>query len=260
MGSSAYSAIAGVYDLLNEEIDYSAWADFIEECFGRFCRQKPELVLDLACGTGRMTTELAKRGYDMTGVDASEDMLAVAYEKSVGKGILYLHQDMRSFELYGTVDAAVCCLDSLNYLMTDDELLQCFRLVHNYLNPDGLFIFDLNSKYKFEKVYADNSYILEDKLKNDGKHAHVIYCGWQNAYDRTTGICDFDLSLFEELPDGRYQRTDEHQTEKYHRLSTVRRLLAKAGMEWIGCWSGFGFEPVQNHSERWFVCARCKKD
>ena len=105
MESNAYSAIAGVYDLLNEEIDYSAWADFIEDCFKRFSERKPELVLDLACGTGRMTAELAKRGYDMTGVDASEEMLAVAYEKSVGKGILYLHQDMRSFELYGTVDA-----------------------------------------------------------------------------------------------------------------------------------------------------------
>ena len=121
MSYDGYFAIAGVYDKLNKEIDYSKWADFFEKCFERYSEAKPEIVLDLACGTGRMTREMAKRGYDMIGVDGSVDMLSKAYSAG-GEGILYLCQDMRELELYGTVGATVCCLDSLNYLIEDGEL------------------------------------------------------------------------------------------------------------------------------------------
>ena len=152
-GCEGYHAIAGVYDRLNQELNYEAWADFFEQCFDRFLEEKPTLVLDLACGTGRMTRTLARRGYDMIGVDGSEDMLSEAYAASEGEPILYLRQDMRSFELYGTVGAVVSCLDSINYLLTEDDLCKTFRLVHNYLDPDGLFIFDVNSPYKFENIY-----------------------------------------------------------------------------------------------------------
>ena len=156
MSYDGYSAIARVYDRLNKDIDYKKWADFFEECFSRFLCQKPEIILDLACGTGRMTRELASRGYDMIGVDGSADMLGEAYA-SGGEGILYLMQDMRDLELYGTVGATVCCLDSLNYLLKDEDLLKTFSLVHNYSDPDGLFIFDMNTPYKFENIYSDNS-------------------------------------------------------------------------------------------------------
>ena len=122
--TEGYDAIAAIYDRLNAEIDYGAWADFAVRNFERYMKEKPSIVLDLACGTGRMTTELADRGYDMIGVDGSEEMLSKAYERSEGKGILYLLQDMRSFELYGTVGAVTCCLDSLNYLLTREDLLQ----------------------------------------------------------------------------------------------------------------------------------------
>ena len=115
----AYDSIASVYDNINSEIDYSAWADFIEGCFKRYLKVKPELVLDLACGTGSMTLTLASRGYDMIGADLSEEMLTEAMDKAYDKGVegvLFLKQDMRTFELYGTVGAIVCCLDSVNYL------------------------------------------------------------------------------------------------------------------------------------------------
>ena len=137
-GCEGYSAIAGVYDRLNKDIDYSAWAAFFEKCFEKY-EIKPELVLDLACGTGRMTRELAGRGYDMIGVDGSADMLSEAYSEG-GEGMLYLLQDMREFELYGTVGATVCCLDSLNYLLGDGELERVFSLVHNYSDPDALLV------------------------------------------------------------------------------------------------------------------------
>ena len=147
-----YSAIAGVYDKLNKDIDYSGWADFFETCFEKYLGARPELVLDLACGTGRMTRELSARGYDMIGIDGSADMLGEAYSQG-GEGILYLLQDMREFELYGTVGATVCCLDSLNYLLDAKDLKKTFSLVHNYSDPDALFMFDMNTPHKFERVY-----------------------------------------------------------------------------------------------------------
>ena len=154
-----YGAISDIYDKINSEIDYSKWADFFEKCFDKFLNCRPELVLDLACGTGSMTLELAKRGYDMIGIDSSSDMLNVAldrkYDMELPRDVLFLLQDMTSFELYGTVGAITCCLDSVNYLVDDGDLERCFRLVHNYLDPDGLFLFDVNSPYKFENIYGE---------------------------------------------------------------------------------------------------------
>ncbi len=249
-----YEAIARVYDKLNAEIDYKKWADFIEKCFEKFLAVKPELVLDLACGTGRMTRELAKRGYDMLGVDASEDMLSEAMYSYDSGGILYLLQDMRSFELYGTVGAVVCCLDSVNYLLSEEDLRKCFATVHNYLDPDGLFIFDVNTPYKFENIYSNNAYILEDANK-DG----AIYCGWQNEYDKDSGICDFYLSLFEENSDGTYARSDEHQRERCYTIEQLKSSLAACGMEPLGVYADLDFgEPTEN-SERCYIAARAKK-
>ncbi len=253
-GNEGYSAIAGVYDKLNKEVDYSEWADFLEECFGRFCKESPEIILDLACGTGRMTRELAARGYDMIGVDGSSDMLSQAYSAG-GEGILYLLQDMRELELYGTVGATVCCLDSLNYLIEDKDLRKVFSLVHNYSDPDALFIFDMNSTYKFENIYSDNSYILED----EGDDGAAIYCGWQNFYDRETGLCDFYLSVFTENEDGAYIRADEHQRERCYTLEEVKKALTDSGFELVGVYSGFGFEEVKENTERWYFVTRAKK-
>ena len=175
---SGYQALAGVYDCLNREIDYGHWSAFLEACFDRFLPARPRIVLDLACGTGRMTFPLADRGYDMIGIDGSEDMLAEAYRKSTERTIrlldeagtdelpagvttpLFLCQDMRSFELYGTVDAAVCCLDSINYLCGDGDLDACLACLYLYIAPGGLLVFDVNSPVTFEKVYGGNAYIL----------------------------------------------------------------------------------------------------
>ncbi len=245
-----YEAIARVYDKLNADIDYKKWADFFEACFDKFLSVRPSLVLDLACGTGRMTRELASRGYDMIGVDGSEDMLCEAMYSYEREGILYLLQDMREFELYGTVGAVVCCLDSINYLLADEDLERTFATVHNYLDPDGLFIFDINSPYKFENIYSDNAYILEDE---------GIYCGWQNEYDRERGICDFYLSIFEEDEDGAYMRSDEHQIERCYTLDDIKQALQKTGMELLGAYSDFEFGDISTDTERYYIIARAKK-
>ena len=197
-----YDLLAPIYDRVNGDIDYSAWADFVEENIKRYNPDmKTELVLDLGCGTGKMTLELARRGYDMTGVDLSAEMLDIARNSAERAGLsdkmLWLLQDITEFELYGTVELAVSCLDTLNHLTSQKELKKCLSLVHNYLVPDGLFLFDINGKHKFEKIYADNSYIIEEE---------GTVCIWQNSYNPKTRLCDFYITLFEEGDDGRYSR------------------------------------------------------
>ncbi len=263
-GCEGYQAIARVYDRLNAEIDYTAWADFIETCFDRFLPHRPELVLDLACGTGSMTLPLAARGYDMIGVDGSADMLSEAYARAEGADrILFLQQDMRTFELYGTVGAVTCCLDSLNYLLSPEDLLACFRCVHNYLDPDGLFLFDMNTPYKFRHVYGNNAYVLEDELVwdegTDQEERAAIYCGWQNSFCEDTMLCDFELSLFEELPNGEYRRADEHQVERCYSMQEIEKALAEAGLELLGVWSDWQFSAPDEKTERWYFAARAKK-
>ena len=250
-----YDLLAPVYDEINKEIDYTLWADFIEKILGReYKKGKCDLVLDLGCGTGKMTVELAKRGYDMTGVDISVEMLGVArdyaYDSGVGDKILWLCQDMTEFELYGTVDLTVSCLDCINHLISPKDLKKCFALVHNYLIPDGIFVFDVNGKGKFENVYADNSYVIEQ----DGS-----FCVWQNNYDRKTEICDFYITLFNECEDGRYERYDDEQCERMYTINNLKKMLTDTGFEFIGAYSDYTFTSADDSDERIYVAARCKK-
>lgn len=263
-GCEGYEAIARVYDRLNAQIDYVAWADFAEACFDRFLKKRPELVLDLACGTGSMTLALAAKGYDMIGIDGSADMLSEAYNRAENNAqTLFLQQDMRAFELYGTVGAVTCCLDSINYLLSEEDLLRCFSCVHNYLDPDGIFLFDVNTPYKFHHIYGNNAYVLEDELVWDSgmetEERAAVYCGWQNEFHTESGICDFDLSIFEELPNGSYRRADEHQQERCYALDTLNGNLKKAGFLPLGVWSDFSFSAPDDTSERWYLAARAIK-
>jgi len=214
-----FGILAKYYDMLNYNADYRKVADYIEDVFEIY-KKKPRLVLDLACGTGNLTIELEKRGYDMTGVDLSADMLSVAASKTDGQNILWLRQNMCAFELFGTVDAVICCYDSLNYILDREKIKKCFALVHNYLNPGGLFIFDVNSKYKFKSVYANHNFVLESEQ---------VFCSWQNEYDRKNKTCDFYITLFARQPDGRYKRYEETQREKYHRAGFLKEALTETG-------------------------------
>ena len=255
-----YGAISTIYDNINANVDYSAWADFFEKCFDKYLPSRPELVLDLACGTGSMTFELAKRGYDMIGVDGSYDMLNVAYDRKydleLPRDVLFLMQDMREFELYGTVGAITCCLDSVNYLTGDGELDKCLSLVHNYLDPDGLFLFDINTPHKFENVYASNNYVYEeDDCGSDS------FCVWQNFYDKETKICEFSLTVFErEEGNDSYSRRDEVQCERCYSKNEIEKALMNNKFEIIGFYSDFNFTPAKDTDERWYIVARAKKD
>ncbi len=256
---SGYNSISDIYDKINAEVDYKTWADYFERCFHKYLDKKPELILDLACGTGSMTLELASRGYDMIGADGSDSMLVKAMDNAYDReieGVLFIRQDMRNFELYGTVGAVTCCLDSINYLTEDEDIVKCFKCVHNYLDPDGLFLFDLNTPYKFENIYSDNSYIHE--ICDD--EANISYfCGWQNDYNRETALCNFYLSVFTENQDGSYCREDEVQTEKCYSLDAIKNHLKNCGFEFIGVFEDFDFNSPSDIAERWHIVARAKK-
>lgn len=254
--TDGYAALSGVYDLFNSDVDYSAWADLAEKCFARFSAAPPALVLDLACGTGVLTAELARRGYDMTGVDLSGDMLAEA-RKNCPPGTLLLCQDMTAFELYGTVGAAVCSLDSLNHLTNPKKLAKCFSLVHNYLDPDGLFIFDVNSPARFREEYGQNSYQYADETA-DGRE---VFCNWQNDFREKTGLCRFFVSVFTETEpeSGLYRRTDEEWNERMYSREALEAALTAAGFEICGVWGTPGMRALRADDKKMYFCARCKK-
>ena len=247
-----YDLIAPMYDRHNAEIDYKTWADFYERIILREMKEKPELVVDLGCGTGSMTVELAKRGYDMIGIDHSTEMLNVAMDRAYDEelSVLYLCQELSSFELYGTVGVAVCCLDTVNHLCDEGELSDFFRLVHNYLDPDGLFLFDINGKGRFEGQYAEKTYTDEDEDR---------FLIWQNEYDEKSGICDFFITLFEKMPNGSYHRQDECERERFYSIEYMKTLSESVGFEWIGAYSDFEFTSASDADERIYIAIRCKK-
>jgi SAM-dependent methyltransferase len=251
--SKQYSSLASFYDSLNYGCDYDKLASFCASVIKENEKAPTSLVLDLACGTGKLTFKLREHGYDMTGVDFSENMLSSAQDfarKNKIDDVLFLCQDMRDFELYGTVDATVCTLDSINYLTKLSDVQRCFKLVHNYLIPDGVFVFDINTPYRFEKVYGKNDYILE----SDG-----TLLAWQNDYSEKSRLCRFYLSIFEENKNGTYDRYDEVQTEKCYSKKQITSLLKKCGFELISIYGSLDKNIATDTDEKWYFVARCKK-
>lgn len=249
-----YSYLAGAYDTLNYGCDYGALAEYLAKEIRDNEKTKTELVLDLACGTGKLTFMLRDLGFDMTGVDLSEDMLSVAREECYKKNItdiLWLCQDMRAFELYGTVDACVCSLDSINYLTKISDVKKCFSLVYNYLIPDGVFVFDINTPHRFKNVYGNNDIILEQ---------NGTLCAWQNSYNEKSGICHFYLSLFLENEDGTYTRADEVQREKCYSRRQIEKALSETGFEILGVYGDLNHTPATENDEKWYFTVRCKKN
>lgn len=240
-----YNEFAYLYDKLINDVDYKSWVDYYFKIFQRY-GLKPKLGLDLGCGTGNMTVELAKRGIEMTGVDLSEDMLMVAREKSEGLDILYLNQDMAEFELYGTVDFVISSLDCINYVTDKRELLRVFKLVNNYLDPGGLFIFDINTSYKLENVIGNNTFVIEDDN---------VFFTWQNEYDKKKKICDFYLTFFCKEGNG-YTRFDEQHSERAYEIDEIKTLIESSGMKLLKVYNSLSFDNPKKNSERVFFVAQ----
>ena len=271
----AYTDFASVYDIFMDDTPYEEWASYIMDLLEEYgvakgdlteaesARQKAlaverNVVVDLGCGTGTLTELLADRGCDMIGIDASQEMLNIALEKRErsGKEILYLCQDMRELELYGTAGAVISVCDSLNYLLEEEEMLRVFRLVNNYLYPGGVFLFDFNTVYKYETVIGD-SVIAENR-----EDCSFI---WENYYDAEGQINEYDLTIFArtENQDGEdiFRRFTETHYQRGYTLEEMRGMVEKAGMEFVRAEDADTRGEVREESERIYVIAReCGKD
>ena len=247
----AYTSFASVYDTFMDNIPYEEWAEYLVNLLKEY-RINDGLVLDLGCGTGNMTELLATAGYDMIGVDNAEEMLEIAMEKreKSGHDILYLLQDMREFELYGTVKAIVSICDSINYITEKEDLLEVFRLANNYLDPKGIFIFDFNTVYKYREVLG-NQTIAEDR-----EDCSFI---WDNYYYEDEQINEYELSLFiKEQDSDLYRKYQEMHYQKAYDLDTIKGLVEQSGLEYITAYDAFTRNQPTVESERVYVIAREK--
>ncbi len=245
---ASYESFARVYDLFMDNVPYEEWCEYLSSLLIHY-GVEDGLILELGCGTGSMTELLSARGYDMIGVDNSMEMLEIAQEKKQesGNDILYLLQDMREFELYGTVRAVVSVCDSMNYITDEEDLLEVFRLVNNYLDPGGVFIFDLNTVYKYEELLGD-SVIAENR--EEGSFI------WENWYDEETQINEYDLTLFIREENGLYKKYEETHYQKAYDLELVCGLLEQAGMKLEAVCDAFTMEAPKAESERVYIVAR----
>ena len=276
----AYTDFAQVYDTFMDDTPYEEWCEYLVELLEKHRRdgdlaetekdvgnivsdnndvdvinknlqQERNSILDLGCGTGTLTELLARRGYDMIGVDNSQEMLQIAMDKRSRSGldILYLLQDMRSFELYGTVGAVISVCDSINYLLEDEDVVKTFRLVNNYLFPEGVFIFDFNTVYKYEIVIGDAT-IAENR-----DNCSFI---WENYYHEAEQINEYDLTVFvqENEADDIYRRFRETHYQRGYCLEQMQDYLSKAGLVFMEAIDADTHREVTDVSERVYVVAR----
>ena len=247
---SAYEKFAQVYDLFMDNIDYPAWCTYLTGILKEYGIEDG-LIAELGCGTGSMTELLAAEGYDMIGVDNSEEMLAEGMEKRVesGQDILYLLQDMQEFELYGTVRAVVSVCDSLNYITDRDELRHVFELVNNYLDPEGIFLFDMNTVHKYRDLLGDTT-IAENR--DEGSFI------WDNSYDEEEGLNYYELAVFLPREDGLYEKSEEVHCQKAYPQEEIETLIKEAGMELLAVYDAYTLNPATEDSERLFFVVREK--
>lgn len=245
----SYRVLSVYYDRFTDDVGYDAWADFFERIFEKEGLQ-PHLVLDLACGTGTISAIMAGRGYEMIGVDASEEMLmqAMANTMDLVPRPLFLHQRMEALDLYGTIDACLCCLDSINYVTDPAALLAAFQRVELFLEPDGIFIFDINTPLKFQRMNG-HSYVREDG---------DVYCVWQCIVNDR--LCRYEFDIFENQGQNRWMRYYETHEEYLYTPELLRGLLDQAGFEKIKIYPELSFDPITGQEDRLFFTARKRKE
>lgn len=243
MGS--YENFARVYDELMDNVPYEEWAQFILNLLQERKITKG-LVLELGCGTGKLMTLLGKAGFDMIGVDNSVEMLQIAKEKT-SQDFLYLLQDMREFELYGTVKAVISVCDSVNYITKKEELRKVFQLVNNYLDPEGLFIFDFNTEYKYREL------IGETVIAEDREDVSFI---WFNEYDEESHLNDIDLKVFVQEEGDIYRKFQEEHIQRGYTLDEIKQLLEESGLIFLEAYEEYTTQTPQPDSGRIVVVAQ----
>ena len=242
----SYRDFARVYDEFMDQTPYDEWLLNILNVFKEYKIKKAAQVLDLGCGTGKMSRRLAREGYQVTAVDNSMDMLEIAASEEEDH-ILYVLQDMVSLELPQQVDAAVSICDCMNYILEEDDLKEAFRRVKRFLKEDGVFIFDMNSHYKYKEILACNTFA------EDREDASFI---WDNFYDEEEMINEYDLTVFVQEEGDLFRRYCETHYQRAYSLETVRALIEKAGMEVLAIYDAFTYNKPKPDSERVYFVAR----
>ena len=239
---SAYDILAKYYDLLMQDIDYEKMADYFLALMKRH-GLVPKELLDVACGTGSLSMAFAKKGLDVVGADASERMLAGAFPKASefpDKRLLFILQSMEDLDLFGTVDDAVCTLDGVNHLLNPQSLQRAFARVSLFLNKKGLFLFDVNTPYKFRTTLGNNTFVYD---------YDEVYCVWQNSFDEQRKICDFDLTFFE--PEGSlFRRYEEHFSERVYADEEIKEALVQAGLNPLACYASWTLDHPDRTTQR----------
>ena len=246
---SGYGAFAGFYDKLTDNVEYKKRAEYFRTLIS--AQNQPEgILLDLACGTGSLLLEFAAMGYDVIGVDSSPEMLSEAQRKcaAAGENPLLLCQEMQALDLFGTIDFAVCSLDSINHLTAPKDVKTTFKKVSMFLNPGGVFVFDVNTVYKHKNILANNTFVYD---------YDDLYCVWQNRFNVKTNIVDITLDFFEE-EDGAYYRTSERFAERAYSFDELGKWLKEAGFETIEIYEEMTQTPPREDTQRAVFIA--KKD
>lgn len=246
---SSYESLALYYDELTEDVNYPAWADFYQHFFQESPGLAVHTVLDLACGTGSLTRILARRGYEMIGVDQSVDMLMEAREKcqDLGENMpLLLNQSMDELDLYGTIDACVSCLDSVNYVTEPEALQEAFRRVQHFLAPGGLFIFDVRTPEFLESL--DEQIFLDE--------TEDVYCIWRAEYDPEERICTYGFDLFEKQRGGLWRRECEEHQEYAYTPEELTAYLRQAGFAQVELYGNCALRPPEDGEDRIVFVAR----
>lgn len=243
----SYSSFARYYDCLTQNVEYEKRADYFCRILA-FLHHSPGITLDLACGTGSLTVALAKRGLDVYGIDGSPAMLSVAQQKAAENdlNLLFLCQQMQSIDLYGTVDTVICTLDSINHLTGEADVLKTFRRVSLFLDPEGVFIFDVNTVYKHRNVLANQVFVYD---------TDEVYCVWQNRLEEKTNRVGITLDFFGR--DGNtYTRSSEHFYERAYPMERIALLLSRAGLEAVHVFDDLSLEPPREDSQRIVIVAK----
>ena len=249
---SGYSVFARYYDQLTANIDYKGRAEYFGQIIRRFDQTDNNILLDLACGTGSISQEMARQGFDVIGVDLSNEMLGIAIEKKFDSGlnIQYLCQDMRNIDMFGTIGITICALDSINHLSTAEDVRQVFEKVALFAEPKGLFIFDVNTLYKHRNILANNTFTYE---------TDSVYCVWENSLDPKTDEVKMELVFFEKEENGLWSRSSDSFSEKAYSEELIEQLLDECGLELVAKYGDDSFEPPKEDSQRIVYVARSRK-
>ncbi|MDD7333383.1 MAG: class I SAM-dependent methyltransferase [Lachnospiraceae bacterium] len=243
----AYTSFAQVYDLFMDNVPYEEWGAFLQEQLAAHGIEDG-VVLELGCGTGRMTRIMAAYGYDMIGVDNAIDMLSLAMaEEEADSGILYLLQDMQELSLNGTVRAIYSACDCMNYILEEEGLLQVFCHVREFLDENGIFLFDMNTPYKYRELLAENTF-----AENRSEGSFI----WENYFDDNEKINEYDLTLFIRNEDGLFEKYEETHYQRSYEMEQVRSLLEKAGLTVLGIYDAYTDSPLMEESERAMFIAK----